>query len=74
MINSDISSAAADLRQKLNLAGPASKGILVDILESLYQAYLFYYPLGQDKISGFANIQKGVKFIFINSSQALGRN
>ena len=73
MIKSDISSAAADLRQKLNLAGPVSKDIFVDILENHYEAYLFYYPLGQDKISGFAKMQKGIKFIFINSSQALGR-
>jgi len=73
MINSDISSAASNLREKLNLMGPASKHILVDILESLYQAYIFYYPLGQDKIAGFAAKKKGIKFIMLNSSQALGR-
>ena len=73
MTRNEIEKASLMLRERLNIQGPVSKDLLTDVLESRYDAYIFYYPLGKEKISGFAVKKKEIKFILINSSLVLGR-
>lgn len=73
MTKAKIEGEAKKLRNKLGLtAGPIDENELRTTLENK-KHYLFYYPFGEETLSGASSQHNDSKVIIINSSQTLGR-